>query len=197
MNRRAFTMMAAAGLATATVASAAPAFAHGGDGHQRGASASRGAGAQVQVVDLDALNGSGVDGRAVLILRGDELRVNITARGLEAGEVHPQHIHGFEGGEEAVCPPPGAADSRAGLPEQADNPDQFISLEEGAPFYGGILLALTPFPTANSGGVVTYTESFEVDGDLLDLSDEVIVLHGMTIDGTYVATLPVACGEIS
>lgn len=193
MTRRTLSVLAAAGLAT--VASAAPAVAHGGDGHERGASASKGA--QVQVVDLDALNGSGVDGRAVLILRGDELRVTITARGLEAGAVHPQHIHGLMGSEEAVCPPPSAADDLDGLPEQAEDPDEFISLEEGAPFYGGILLALEPFPTANPGGVTTYTETFDVDGDLLDLSDETIVLHGMTIDGTYVATLPVACGNIS
>lgn len=194
MTRRILSVLAAAGLATA--ASAAPAVAHGGDGSERGASASQGKGAQVQVVDLDAMNGSGVDGRAVLILRGDELRVNITARGLEAGALHPQHIHGLMGSEQAVCPPPSAADNLPGLPEEADDPDQFISLEEGAPFYGPILLPLTPFPTASKGGVTTYSQTFEVDGDLLDLSDETIVLHGMTVDGTYVATLPVACGAI-
>ena len=194
MTRRILSVLAAASLATA--ASAAPAVAHGGDGDDLGASAAKGKGAQVQVVDLDALNGSGVAGRAVLVLRGDELRVNITARGLEAGALHPQHIHGLMGSEEAVCPPPSAADDLAGLPEEADDPDEFISLEEGAPFYGPILLPLTPFPTANKAGVTTYSQSFEVDGDLLDLSDEVIVLHGMTIDGTYVATLPVACGNI-
>lgn len=194
MSRRTLSVLAAVGLATA--ATAAPAVAHGGDERDRGASASKGKGAQVEVVDLDALNDSGVDGRAVLILRGDELRVHITAKGLEPGEVHPQHIHGLMGDENAVCPPADADDNIMGVPEEADDPDQFISLEEGAPFYGGILLALTPFPAANPAGVVTYTQTFDVDGDLLDLSDEVIVLHGMTIDGTYVATLPVACGEI-
>jgi len=194
MTRRILSVLAAASLATA--ASAAPAVAHGGDGDDLGASAAKGKGAQVQVVDLDALNDSGVDGRAVLVLRGDELRVNITARGLEAGAVHPQHIHGLTSSDEAVCPPPSAADDLDGLPEQADDPDQFISLEEGAPFYGPILLPLTPFPTANKAGVTTYSQTFAVDGDLLDLSDETIVLHGMTIDGTYVATLPVACGNI-
>jgi len=194
MTRRTLSVLVAAGLAT--VASAAPAVAHDGNGPERGASASQGKGAQVQVVDLDALNGSGVDGRAVLVLRGDQLRVQITARGLEAGALHPQHIHGLMGSDEAVCPPPAAADDLAGLPEEAEDPDQFISVEEGAPFYGPILLPLTPFPTAGTSGVTTYTQTFEVDGDLLDLSDEVIVLHGMTVDGTYVATLPVACGAI-
>lgn len=194
MSRRTLSVLAAVGLATA--ASAAPAVAHGGDEHDRGAPAPKGKGAQVQVVDLDSLNDSGVDGRAVLILRGDELRVNITARGLEGGAVHPQHIHGLAGDEEAVCPPATAADNVMGLPEEAENPDELISLEEGLPFYGGVLQPLTPFPTANRGEVITYTGTFDVDGDLLDLSDEVIVLHGMTVDGTYVATLPVACGAI-
>ena len=162
-------------------------------GHDRG---DQGQGAQVYQVDLDALNSSGVEGKAVLVLRGDHLRVHITARGLTPGMVHPQHIHGLDGSTNAVCPPESAQDDIMGLPEEAAMPDELISLEEGAPFYGGVKLSLTPFPTANKAGVVTYTQSFMVDGDLLDLSDEAVVLHGQFVDGTYVATLPVACGEI-
>lgn len=153
-------------------------------------------GAHVYRVDLDSLNDSGVEGHAILILRGDTLRVVIQATGLEVGMVHPQHIHGLSGDTNAVCPSEDARDDLAGLPEEAANPDEFISLEEGAPFYGPVLLSLTPFPVANAAGVVTYSQTFQVDGDLLDLSDEVIVLHGMTLEGGYAATLPVACGEI-
>ena len=38
---------------------------------------------------------------------------------------------------------------------------------------------------------------FTVSGDLADLTDEAIVMHGMTVDGNHVPTLPVACGQIS
>lgn len=147
-------------------------------------------------MDLDALNDSGVEGKATLILRGDHLRVVIRAKGLTPNKLHPQHIHGLAGDTNAVCPPPRAADDLPGLPEEADDPDEFISLEEGAPFYGPVLLSLEPFPVANRAGVVTYSMSFEVDGDLLDLSDEAIVLHGQFLDDGYAVTLPVACGEI-
>ena len=48
-----------------------------------------------------------------------------------------------------------AGDNIPGLPEEASNPDEYIPLEEGLPFYGPVL------------------------------------------DGTYAATLPVACGTIT
>ena len=192
MLRTALSLAAATALAVTTAAPATAAPRHDRDG-DRG---SQGRGAQVHQVDLDALNDSGVDGKATLILRGDQLRVVIRAKGLTPGQVHPQHIHGLSGGTNGVCPPESAPDHLEGLPEEAMDPDDFISLEEGAPFYGPVLQSLTPFPTANRSGVVTYSQSFTVDGDLLDLSDEVIVLHGRFLGEQYAATLPVACGEI-
>lgn len=192
MLRSALTFAAATALAAATAAPAAAAPPHDRD-PDRGA---RGQGAQVHHVDLDALNDSGVDGKAVLVLRGDQLRVVIRAKGLTPGMVHPQHIHGLSGGTEGVCPPMSAQDDLEGLPEEAADPDEFISLEEGAPFYGPVLQSLTPLPTANAAGVVTYSQSFTVDGDLMDLSDEVVVLHGRFLGDQYAATLPVACGAI-
>ena len=151
---------------------------------------------EVHRVTLEELNGSGVTGTAILIQRDTEVRAIVIARGLEPGQVHPQHIHGLSGNTNGTCPPPSAADDRTGLPEEAADPDEFISLEDGAPFYGPVLLPLTPFPTANRAGVVFYDRTFQVSGDLEDLDDEVVVLHGMTLAGGYAATLPVACGEI-
>ncbi|SDY62665.1 hypothetical protein SAMN05661080_04082 [Modestobacter sp. DSM 44400] len=151
---------------------------------------------QVHVVDLAPLNGSGVHGKAILIQRGGQLRVIIIARGLEPGQPHAQHIHGLDGDTNAVCPSPDAADQIAGLPQEASDPDRFISLEEGQPSYGPVLLPLTPFPDAAPVGIVTYHETFPVSGDLSDLSDEVVVLHGLTLDGGYAASVPVACGQI-
>lgn len=136
--------------------------------------------------DIMALNGSGVMGTATLTLEGDMLTVHIMASGLEPNKLHPQHIHGFmENNKNAVCPPPSADTDGDGL----------VELGEGLPFYGPVLLPLEPFPTAPNG-TINYTQTFEVNAAMLPLQNNVIVLHGMTVNGQYVATLPVACGAI-
>ena len=136
--------------------------------------------------DIMALNNSGVMGKATLTLEGDMLTVHIMASGLEANKLHPQHIHGFmEKNKNAVCPPM-SADT---------NGDNLVDLGEGLPFYGPVLLSLNPFPTAPDG-TIDYTMTFPVTAAMLPLQNNVIVLHGMTVGGEYVATLPVACGSI-
>lgn len=162
----------------------------------------------VYTANLTSLNNSGVSGTATLTLeqlrgKGQSLTVHIEASGLEAGKLHPQHIHGFDDAKQnAVCPTKANADDIAGLPEEATNPDAFVALEEGAPLYGPVLLALQPFPTA-PGGTIDFTQTYS--GSALKalqpirttLTNRHIVLHGLTVDsGTYVATLPVACGQI-
>ncbi len=143
--------------------------------------------ANVYRVDLNELNDSGVTGKATLIQQGDDLRVHIVARGLEANILHRQHIHGLEHHENATCP---------GREADTDS-DGLVDLIEGLPFYGPVLLGLEPFPTADARGKITFNESYMIKNmDLQHLEDEVIVLHGMTVDGAYVATLPVACGQI-
>ena len=136
--------------------------------------------------DIMALNGSGVMGTATLTLEGDKLTVQLMASGLEAGKLHPQHIHGFmDKNKNAVCPPMSADTDGDGL----------VELGEGLPFYGPVLLSLEPFPTAPDG-TINYTRTFDVTAAMLPLQNNVIVLHGMTVNGEYVATLPVACGAI-
>jgi hypothetical protein len=190
---RALSITAVSVLAAAGAAAPAAADSFDGSDLDRGG---QGLGVRVHTVDLDPLNDSGVEGHAVLIQRGDQLRAIVVARGLTPGQVHPQHIHGLEGDTEAVCPPESAQDDLEGLPEEAEDPDEFLALEEGLPFYGPILQPLEPFPVANRAGVVTYSETFTVEGDLEDLTDEHVVLHGMFLGDQYAATLPVACGPI-
>ncbi len=122
---------------------------------------------------------------------------------VEAGKVHPQHIHGFDDARvNSVCPSPAAADDIANSPEQADDPDRFISVEEGLPSYGKIQLSLQPFPTP-TGTSYSFTQTYS-GKDLAGLQpinktlqNRVIVVHGDTVDnGTYVPTLPIACGQI-
>lgn len=137
---------------------------------------------------ISSLNDSGVSGTATLTLMGDKLTVHIQASGLEPGMVHPQHIHGFmDNNKNAVCPPMSADTDGDGL----------VELGEGLPFYGPVLLSLEPFPTAPDG-TIDYKQTFDISDKmyLLPLQNNVIVLHGMTVDGEYWPTLPVACGEI-
>ncbi len=155
-------------------------------------------------VDFTALNGSGVSGSAELTLMGDELTVKVYAMGLEPNMVHPQHIHGFtENKKNSTCPT-SAADA---------NGDGLVDLVEGLPSYGPVLLELyvpvDEFPVADENGVLVYERTFTLgetefteEGELITesalspLQNRTIVLHGMTVDGEYIATLPVACGQI-
>jgi hypothetical protein len=60
----------------------------------------------IYATDFTALNNSGVDGHAVLLLdeKAQTLKVFITAEGMEPGQVHAQHIHGFPDDREAMPP---------------------------------------------------------------------------------------------
>lgn len=143
-------------------------------------------------VEIDPLNNSGASGHATLILEGKKLTVKIHAEGLEAGSLHPQHIHGLENNENATCPTRSADENDNGL----------IEIGEGLPFYGPVLLPLEPFSTATDG-TINYEHTFMLgegetiaERDLMPLQNRVIVLHGMTVGGEYVPSLPVACGEI-
>lgn len=160
---------------------------------------------------LDPLNDSGVSGTALLRLEDDgRLHVEIQASGLEAGQVHPQHIHGFLSGQDSVVPPPSAGG------DAASEFGELLSVAEGAPFYGPILLPLEPTPT---GSAVNFSADYDdsqvrqlsaaaagmlpglavaIDGvdDLTPLDLREIVLHGMTVDGVYQPTIPVASGVI-
>ena len=182
--------LVAALLLLAGVAVLVPTAAQAGNGH---GTAHR----FVDVLRLDEMNDSGVVAKVVLVLKGSALDVTVVARGLEPGQVHMQHIHGLAGDTNATCPPGSAADDIPNDPSQAARPDQVTSFAEGLPFYGPVLLPLDPYPTAGPHGTVSYHRHFTVSGDLTDLRDEVVVLHGMSLGGEYVPSLPVACAEIN
>jgi hypothetical protein len=139
-------------------------------------------------VTLSQLNSSGVTGTAKLTLKGNLLTVRIDATGLEAGKEHMQHIHGLANAQANATCPAASADT---------NNDGLISLVEGLPFYGGVLQSLTPFSTTPTG-TLSYEATFTIDlAKFLPLENRTIVLHGKTVNGTYDASLPIACGEIT
>ncbi|GAA4318528.1 hypothetical protein GCM10023115_44440 [Pontixanthobacter gangjinensis] len=142
---------------------------------------------------LGSINESGASGVATVSVQDNMLTVNVMAQGMVANQAHPQHIHGLSNGENATCPPATA---------DADE-DGIITIPEGAPFYGEVLLPLDDFPMADADGNINYEKSFMLGEngnptaeELGELEDRVIVLHGMNNNDEYVATIPVACGEL-
>ena len=153
---------------------------------------------------LSPLNDSGVSGKANITVENNTLTVSVWAEGLEPNMVHPQHIHGFmENNRNSTCP----------SPSDDTNGDGIVDLVEGLPSYGPVLLELylpiDEFPVADAAGTIHYERTFnlgEVEfaeegevisyADLKPLQNRAIVLHGMTVNGEYIATLPVACGMI-
>lgn len=123
-----------------------------------------------------------VTGRAILTMEDGTLTAMVDVRGVVPGQVHPQHIHGHDG--ESTCPTPQA---------DADG-DGLVSVGEGAPSYGAVMVPLTPFPTPE-GTRYHYEQMFEDQGDL-EPARRAIVVHGAYVDGEYVASLPVACGTL-
>ena len=141
-------------------------------------------------------NDSGAAGFAYFRLDGTELTAAVMAVGLEPGMEHLQHIHGFANDSQSTCPPADAAGE-----------DGLIDLGEGGPYYGPVILPLTDengdMPTAGANGWVMYERTFTLGSngnpsasDLGPLDKRAVVLHGMTVNGDYVPTLPVACGTV-
>lgn len=149
---------------------------------------------------LNALNGSGAVAFAYLELdeANNTLQSHVFGFNVEANQVHMQHIHGLDDKmANTTCPP-----------ESADvDEDGIITFSEGLPFYGNVKLAFTNesgvYPTANAMGMTEYSRTFHLGTDgiisaenLGPLENRVVVMHGMTLDGEYVGSLPIACAEI-
>ena len=161
-------------------------------------------GLHVYVTEFTALNNSGVHAHALLVLdkEAQALTVHIRAEGLEPGQVHAQHIHGFMDDTDARTPT---------IREDADG-DGFVELAEGLVKYGPIQLNLTlnpedsahdhgteghdhtgqaMFPTADENGVLRYAETCRFDRSdanaqaifdgITPLEAKEIVLHGLTL----------------
>lgn len=181
---RTFKIMIAAVAALVTVAVVPAGAAHKDDG------------TTYYTAELAELNDSGVTGEVDILVQGNRLDVTMVVEGVEPGQVHPQHIHGFDGNDrDATCPTIAVDDPNDG--------NELIEVAEGAQTYGPVQLSLEPFPTPETDSYVfnqTYTitnadKDFTVQ-DARDLLDEEIVIHGMTVDGDYWASLPVACGAL-
>lgn len=139
---------------------------------------------------LTALNDSGVTGHVTVLEKHGHIRVNLNAHGLEAGQVHLQHIHGFVGGQEAACP----------TPDLDANGDGLVDIGEGAVAYGPAVITLGMDEIG--GETLSYSRTFEQTNaqepvsTLGPLADYVVVVHGLTVGDEYSLTMPVACAEL-
>lgn len=143
----------------------------------------------IYTANLESLNNSGVYATVEMIRLGEnKLHVSIKAVGLEVDKPHPQHIHGFDKPvKNATCP----------TLEADTNGDGVISIREGVPAFGPIILPLVPFDLVDASGNLDYEATFTIKpGSLQPLHNRAIVLHGMTVNDLYIPSLPVACGEI-
>lgn len=145
--------------------------------------------------ELRPLNGSGVSGEATVLVREETMTVVVEASGLVANKVHPLHIHGFGGEREATCPSAGAGG------------DDLLDAAEGESSYGPVRISLEPFPSAGDEGRIAFQVSYGIEPNeigqtvprdqVTNLSTAAIVLHGLTVEGAYRGSVPVACGELS
>lgn len=124
----------------------------------------------------------------IKLVNGNTLHVSIEASGLEPDKVHPQHIHGINNPlKNATCP---------GIDADTDG-DGVISVREGLPSYGPIILPLLPFDLVDAEGKLKYEASFTINPNSLQpLHKRVVLLHGMTVNNQYIPSLPIACGQI-
>lgn len=122
----------------------------------------------------------------MLTQTGSTVRVHLSAVGLEPRQEHVQHVHRLEGGEPGACP--GESGDRDG--------DGTLALDESLPAYGEVAVALEPFPRTGDGGKIEYGESLALEPEVEPLSDRVVVLYGLAMDGVYDPTVPVACGRL-
>jgi hypothetical protein len=140
---------------------------------------------------LRSLNGSGASAHAWITLDGSQLTIHMEEVGLEASMPHPQHVHGKLPGEVTASP---TIISKCPAPSRDTDGDGLVSFAEGLPDYGGVLVNFGA-PLANADGTFTLDATLQVDPNI-DLNSRALVIHGLTVDGAYNASMPVACGQV-
>lgn len=170
---------------------------------------------------LTELNESGVFGLAYLRLEGQVLETTIWAAGLTPDMIHPQHIHGLDDDQNATCPDASDAgdDGILTLGEGAPyyGPVILPLMQENGTWPVANTYGMYVYErTFNLPYDVSAEKTVTVE-DLMPLVNRAIVLHGMFVpdgalsndndedpnndndadtDPDYIATLPVACGQI-
>ncbi len=151
---------------------------------------------------LTPTNNSGVLGLGRVSLDGTTLSVDVVASGLTPGQVHPLHIHGFLG--ERPKRPPATIDD-LDLDGFVETPEsEALAIGEiiaGLTTTGeaqALLTASPDFPVADENGVVSFSQTYELD---LDEPDDAFILEQLSarVEGRFLEfhglTLPEGEGE--
>ncbi len=134
-------------------------------------------------VELAPVGDSGVTGIAHLVLRGDQLSIQIRAFGLDPLEVHPAALDGPRAGRASRCPRDGASPTAQVY---------VVSSTSTGSLSGPGRLALVPPPAADGQGAVVFEHQYTVDaGRLGPLTRRTLVLYDLDSGGRAVA-----CGRI-
>jgi hypothetical protein len=148
---------------------------------------------EVVLFQLEAMNHSGATALATVTVHDDgSMHVSIQGHGLTPNQPHAQHLHGdITASMEFFCPP-------ASTDEDGDGQ---VSTEEGAPMYGGVVVALTTrgdtsadsvldldrAPVADANGELTYERTIPADqvpDSIVEHIDYLhIVQHGLDVNG--------------
>jgi hypothetical protein len=140
---------------------------------------------------LHELNGSGASGSAIVTVSGTTLTIHIVATGLENG-AHLRHIHG---GAETTSGGSSVQSSKCPTPQRDVDGDGIISVAEGVPDYGPVMVNIGNFAT--STGSIDETLTFpNFNQAVLPLDKRAIVLHGMTGPNGYDPSIPIVCGQL-
>lgn len=141
------------------------------------------------------VNGADGSGSAMVSISGTTLTFTLAAEGLLADAPHAAHIHY---GEDARNECPAESDNTAEALEGETNPEEHLTVTEGAPAYGAIIVSLTTTGDSSpdsglavdrfgvgddidySRGDVQVTEA--VAEDILS-GESVVVVHGVDHNG--------------
>lgn len=188
---------------------------------------------------LSALNGETGSGSAAIQVSedGETMTVTVNASGLELDFVHALHIHGIFDGDltdapdagtfsASACPTPDR-DTGSTVPGEEDTPDGFVSVAEGAPDYGGVLVSLTTEGDTSadsalaverypSGTSISYEREIDIPSAMKDELGKVhVVVHATDTDDSgdetnangavsslngdlpFDATVPALCGTMT
>lgn len=146
---------------------------------------------------LNELNTSGATGNATIEVSedGEQMTVSVNASDLDLDFVHAMHIHGIYDGDLSDAPDAGSF-AASSCPDMSDdaNGDGVLTVLEGAPKYGGVLVSLTTegdttgdsalaidrFPVGTS---IDYSRTIDIPEAMKDeLARVHVVVHGTDTD---------------
>lgn len=179
----------------------------------------------IYTAELSSLNQETTDqpvsGSLTITVEGDSATIDLNISSIAPNMMHLAHLHGFENGSEAKCPP---------VPEADDNGDGIVDLIETRDYSGitmipfhdnpvSLKIKTETYPQADAMGNFNYSKTISVKELTKAVQDKfgiedfsfdnfVVYVHGVSEETTLpesvqslpdvpaMITLPVACGEL-